>query len=182
MSYENGKKLTLGGFALFALIAAFNLVYFLLSYTLDFYSGLINDLRDWGALLAMVAVAGGYAMMWLTEKKNTDALAAGATGFFVILTFAGWLDLISINSNTEYFIITALMMAFYPVLALRAKEKNVMLAAALAGAYVFEIFAMIILEILAYDIGLPYFLVYLFMYTIRLVGPAACFLIAKNEQ
>lgn len=182
MNYESGKKLTLLGFGLNILInCAFILLLVVEAFGL--YMEGLYILLNCGEKLSLGVAALGFLVMWMCEKKMIDLLTFGAIGVAAGLGLLNYFGVFYAESQLGIIIVTAILSAFYVVLALRAKEFNMFIALLLICAFLFSVFSSTIFVTVLYSgIGLPYFLVWFVWYVGYVVCAGLCFVEAHMEK
>lgn len=157
MSFDLGKKITVGGFVLITILSIVQSAYNVIYITNSLHNGIMmntNLVQTISLLITIVTIAtlGGFALMWFTSGK----IAYLAIGISMILgafipsffeKFIGSLALLSIIS----LISTGLYMFIW---ALSRFSDNIIIAAALAASPFISIISLSISDFLIVGVGL----------------------------
>lgn len=181
-NYQNGKRLVTVGFAL-------SLAIVILNVALNFFGHIImggiggffatiSSIISMVSLLSVCITAGGYGIMWLSNREILDFAAAAllVLNAFGSLLFVRFLDF---NYGISNLITGALSAALYLVLAIRVKDKNRMLFLLLGCAILFRIVITMYYAFL--PSVLPYVLVYLVASAGNIVCAGLCFLASRQD-
>ncbi len=163
---ENGKKIAVLSFA--ARVIVYVLVALCTLFSFNKLGNFIGDL----SVLVLLALTAGFVFIWLETRDVLDLVAAGSLSISAILSILSFFDVnLSIGSVIISFIISAVLNAYFVVIALKLREKNQKLALLALIAYAFTIFgSWLFFDILFLGIGLPFWLAA----TLYYLGLAAC--------
>lgn len=177
MNYENGKKLILLGFGLNLLVN----VLFILSLFIPLNA--INTILSCGQYLSIGIAAFGFLLMWLADKEMIDLLSCGATGIAAFWGLLNSMGIINAGSQLGSIIVSAILSAFYIVLALRAKDSNVFVSLLLVCAFIYQVFSgLFFVNFLYAQVGLPFFLIFLVWFIGYAICAGICFVEVKMED
>ncbi len=162
---KNGTRLAVLAFGVYAIIDAIRALCSLFSFNkLDNFVG---DLST----LVLLALTAGFVFIWLETRDTLDLVAAGSLSISAILGVLSFFDVNLPDGTLLSFILSAVLNAYFVVIALKLREKNQMLALLALIAYAFTIFGnWLFIDILFIGIGLPYWLTA----TLYYLGLAAC--------
>lgn len=182
VNYQNGKRLVTAGFAL-------SLAIVILKVALNFFGYIIMggiggffatnlSIISMVSLLSVCITAGGYGIMWLSNREILDFASAAllVLNAFGRLLFVRFLDF---NYGISNLITGALSAALYLVLAIRVKDKNKMLFLLFGCAILFRIVITMHYAFLASV--LSYVLIYLVASTGNIVCAGLCFLASRQD-
>lgn len=176
MNYENGKKLTLLGFGLNLLVN----VLFILSLFVPLNA--MNTILSCGQYLSIGVAAFGFLLMWLADKEKIDLLSCGATGIAAFLGLLNSVGIINTGSQFGNIIFSAILSAFYIVLALRAKDFNIFISLFLVCAFIYQVFSgLFFVNFLYAQVGLPFLLIFLVWFIGYAICAGICFVEVKME-
>ena len=181
-NYQNGKRLVTAGFALSLAIVILNVALNFFGYIImggigGFFATILSFI-SMVSLLSVCITAGGYGIMWLSNREILDFAAAAllvlnAFGSLLFVRFLGF------NYGISNLVTGALSAALYLVLAIRVKDKNRMLFLLLGCAILFRI---VITMYYAFSPSvLPYVLVYLVASAGNIVCAGLCFLASRQD-
>ena len=177
MNYENRKKLALLGFGLNLLVN----VLFILSLFVSLNS--MNTILNCGQYLSIGIAAFGYLLMWLSDKEMIDLLSCGATGIAAFLGLLNSVGIINTGSQFGSIIISAILSAFYIVLALRAKDFNIFISLLLVCAFIYQVFSgLFFVNFLYGQVGLSFSLIFLVWFIGYAICAGICFVEVKMED
>ncbi len=184
MNKAVAKKIVLIGFGLNLLI---RIVYSLAYVAGHFYGSEFYTLFVFGQAFSIGIAAVGFLVMWFISGDMLDFLSCGSCGAFglaAILSLASFFNLIPLGLIGRT-IFSLVAFAYYAVLALRAKNFNMILFLMLICAYIYQIFSGEILPLLLNSS--PYFRTYSFIFipVLYIADPICaglCFVEAKTEQ
>lgn len=183
MSHENGRKLTLLGFGLNLLVNIVFILDLVVSNIFNLSNNIINTLLNYGQYLSIGVSALGFLLMWLTNKEMIDLLSCGATGISAFLGLLNSFGIINTGSQFGSIIFSAILSAFYIVLALRAKDFNIFISLLLVCAFIYQVFSgLFFVNFLYAQVGLSFFPVLLIWFIGYAVCAGICFVEAKLEN
>ena len=182
INYQNGKRLVTAGFALSLVIVILNVALNFFGYIImggigGFFAN-ISSIISIASLLSICITAGGFGIMWLSNREILDLAAAA----FIVLNAVCSLFVVrflGFNYAISNLIAGALSAALYFVLAIRIKDKNRMLFLLLGCAVLFRI------VITMYSAFMPSVLPYMIVYLVASVGnivcAGLCFLVSRQD-
>lgn len=182
MSYENGKKLTLLGFGLNLLVNVIFVLELFVSNVFYVSTNVMSTLLNCGQYLSIGVAALGFLLMWLMDKEMINLLSCGATGMAAFLGLLDSFRIINTGSQFGGIIMSAILSAFYIVLALRAKDFNIFISMLLMCAFVYQVFSIVLVNFLFAKFGLPFFLIFLVWNIGYVFCAGICFLEVKMED
>lgn len=183
MSCENGRKLTRLGFGLYLIINIVFILDLVASNVIHLSTNVINTLLNCGQYLSIGVAALGFLVMWLSKKEMIDLLSCGATGVAAFLGLLNSVGIINTGSQVGSIIFSAILSAFFIVLALRAKNFNILISLLLVCAFIYQVFSGIFFVNFLYArIGLPFFLIFLVWFVGYAVCAGICYVEAKMEN
>lgn len=153
INYDNGKKIGTLGFGLTVLTVLGSLGIQLL-YIVGMGPPMwLYSFISIVSMLASVLIAGGFGMMWLSDRSILDLGIVGieVIGLIYSLVINGLLKMYSPMLNLLMSLVFSLLCA---LLALRVRNTNRMLFLLLGAAFVFRA-AVPILQQIVFDGGLP---------------------------
>lgn len=177
MNYETGKKFALLGFGLNLLVN----VLFILSLFIPLNA--INTILNCGQYVSIGVAAFGFLIMWLADKEMIDLLSCGATGIAAFLGLLNSVGIINTGSQFGSILVSAILSAFYIVLALRAKDFNIFVSLLLVCAFIYQVFSgLFFVNFLYAQVGLPFLLTFLVWFVGYAICAGICFVEIKMED
>ncbi len=173
LNYENGKKLTLLGFAL-VMLCQFS---FLVQLIGRLY--FLNVIFSIGSLLGFCAVVLGFAVMWYDRRETIDLLTGGVVGLSLLFGLIQiiYMYVAHMPMNRFFSILIVLMSSlFFPVLAYRIFRQSPIVAAGLGCAFLFQLLQTPLFNLIAR------FLPYKIGYVMLLLGGLVCFGLCVVER
>lgn len=183
MSYEDGRKLTNLGFGLNLIVNIVFVLDLVVSNVFHLSTNVINTLLNCGQYLSIGVAALGFLLMWLSDKEMIDLLSCGTTGIAAFLGLLNSVGIINTGNQFGSIIVSAILSAFYIVLALRAKDFNILISLLLVCAFIYQVFSgVFFVNFLYARIGLPFFLIFLVWFVGYAVCAGICFVEVKMED
>lgn len=145
----------------------------------------LNTILNWASILLMIAVAGGFGIMWIIDRAPLDLISAGTFGISGLYNILVTLEIFYISSNSIFgFIILLITNAYFIALAMRIFENNKIVALLLGCAFLFGVFSTIIVNLILSRATSNFaFSAVFFVWNLGyLVCSAICFLERKLEQ
>ncbi len=172
-----GKKLTILGFGLNFIVIALG---FAISNFLNLYE--LNNTLSMVLYSSLGIAAAGFLLMWLQGRKPLDLLTGGAIGLAALLGALYYLRVFDTYNGPIAIIYTVITSAFYLVLAIRSKNSAPLLSALLVLAFLYDVFLASFMFRIAFNIGIPYFILNIVQYIANIVCAGLCLLQAKTES
>lgn len=142
MNLENGKKIRLVGFALYALTSVVSMIDFLCV-----FFGVIDDriqvenAIDICAMISLGIAALGFYMIWSNERKNVDMAIIISFALSIIVSLLCKAGVILRFRGVADILIGAAESLFYIAIAIKARKYSIKLAAIMMCAYLCSVFA-----------------------------------------
>ena len=112
-----------------------------------------------------------------------DLLSCGATGIAAFLGLLNSVGIINTGSQFGNIIFSAILSAFYIVLALRAKDFNIFISLLLVCAFIYQVFSgLFFVNFLYAQVGLPFMLIFLVWFIGYAICAGICFVEVKMED
>ena len=183
MNSVSGKKLIVMGFGLNFLINIAFILDLVASNIFAYSTSIINTLLNCGQYLSIGIAALGFLMMWSASKDMLDLLSCGATGLAALLGLMSSFRMINTGNQIASIIFSAMLSAFYVVLALRARKINIMFSLILICAYIYQVFSgMFFVNFLYGRLQMPFFIIFLIWFVGYAACAGMCFIEVKNEK
>ena len=173
LNYENGKKLTLLGFAavMFCqftyLVQMIGRLYFL------------NTIFSIGILLGLCAVTLGFAVMWYDRREMLDLLTGGTVGVALLIELVQLIYMYTAYmpmNRVISFLLLFVSSVFFLALAYRIFQQSPIVAAGLGCAFLFQILQNTLFNLIAR------FLPYKIGYIMLLLGGLVCYGLCVVER